>query len=119
MTSQTSCGANLADQNWNDADLRPRSVFRQTVRDSLLHRRRRFRVTAAQRLQKSDSETAAERKELTDRMALLDDAEERVRRAEALSGRGTTNLSPEEMKQREAEARRELDVHPVVHAGLD
>jgi hypothetical protein len=64
---------------------------------------------AAQRLQKPDSETVAERKKLTDWLIQIDDAEERVRKAEALAGKGPKDLSPEEMKQRETEARGELD----------
>ena len=63
---------------------------------------------AAQKLERPDSETAAERKGLTDRLQQIDEAEEHVRKAEAIADQDDKNLSPEQKKQNEIAAQKEL-----------
>lgn len=72
----------------------------------------------AQSLQKPDSETAAERKKLTDRLIQIRDAEEHVQKAKDLASQDGKNLSPEEKKQKEIEAQKELAIAAAKTKGV-
>lgn len=72
----------------------------------------------AQSLQKPDSETAAERKKLTDELQKNEEAREHLQKAQSLSSEDDKNLSPEEKKQKEAEAQRELAIATAKAKGV-
>jgi hypothetical protein len=64
----------------------------------------------AQRQCTADSETVAEKKKLTAELAQNEEAREHLRKAQAISQTDSKNLSPEEMKEKETEARNELAI---------
>ena len=72
----------------------------------------------AQGLRKPDSETAAEQKALKDRLMLIRDAKDHVRTAQELSQQDGTDLSPQEIKEREAQAAKELAVADAKAKGV-
>lgn len=72
----------------------------------------------AQSLEKSDSETAAEQKALKDRLIQIDDAEQHVQHAKTLASQDDKNLTPEEMKEKEAEAQKELAIADAKAKGI-
>jgi hypothetical protein len=72
----------------------------------------------AQSLQKPDSETAAEQKTLKDRLKEIDDAEEHVQKAKDLASQDGKDLSPEEKKQKEEEAQKELAIGAAKAKGV-
>jgi hypothetical protein len=72
----------------------------------------------AQRLSKPDSETETEQRALRDRLEQIDEAREHARKARDLSQTDSGNLSPNQMKEQEAQAREEQAIAEAKAKGI-